>query len=338
MIILGIETSCDDTAVALVSGSEKKCRILSSGVSSQIKVHAPYGGVVPNLAARAHLKNIRPVFEQALEKAGRPDFGLIAVTVGPGLIPSLLVGANFAKALAYAAKKPIVGINHLEGHLFANWIKNPKIKLPALCLIVSGGHTQLILMTGRGQYQLLGETRDDAAGETFDKVAKLLGLDYPGGPVISKRAKLGDKSVFELPRPMLSVRSPDNEFDFSFSGLKTAVLYQVKKEKKLSPKYVNNMAASFQQAVIDVLIHKTAEAARKYNVKSVMIAGGVAANSKLRREMKEKIKEMKIDFYAPEPEFCADNAAMIAAAACFRNKKEGNWIKINANANLKLVD
>ncbi|MBU1137228.1 tRNA (adenosine(37)-N6)-threonylcarbamoyltransferase complex transferase subunit TsaD [Patescibacteria group bacterium] len=361
MLILGIETSCDDTSVALIecrppSPRQKlgysRVKILSSVVSSQTKVHAPYGGVVPNLAARAHLKNIKPVFDQALkqaglsaDEAGRPNFDLIAVTVGPGLIPALLVGVNFAKALAYAFKKPLIGVNHLEGHLYANWINNPAIKLPALCLIVSGGHTQLVLMTGRGKYQLLGETRDDAAGEAFDKVAKLLGLGYPGGPVISKRAEKGNKSAFDLPRPMIGASSPDDEFDFSFSGLKTAVLYQVKKEKKLSQNYINNMAASFQQAVIDVLMAKTAKAAKKYNAKSVMISGGVAANSDLRKEIREKIKEMKIDFYAPELEFCTDNAAMIAAAVCFgprlrrgKNKKaqSNGWAKIRTDANLRL--
>jgi len=333
MIILGIETSCDDTSVALVSGSEKKCRILSSVISSQTKVHAPYGGVVPNLAARAHLKNIGPVFNQALKQAGWPNFDLIAVTVGPGLIPSLLVGVNFAKALAYANKKPLVGVNHLEGHLYANWLKHPEIKLPALGLIVSGGHTQLILMTGRGQYRLLGETRDDAAGEAFDKVAKLLGLGYPGGPIISTKAELGDKTAFKLPRPMLAAG-----LDFSFSGLKTAVLYQVKKEKKLSQNYINNMAASFQQAVIDVLVAKAAQAAKKYGVKAVIISGGVAANQELRKQLKEKMEKLGIDFYAPELEFCTDNAAMIAAAACFGNKKaqSNDWAKTEADANLRL--
>ncbi len=331
MIILGIETSCDDTSVAVV----KDGSILSSVVSSQIKVHAPYGGVVPNLAARAHLENIKPVLDEAMKKAGNPEIDCIAVTKGPGLIPSLLVGVNFAKALAYNWKKPIVGINHLEGHLYANLISNPEIDFPALCLIVSGGHTQLILMKDHGKYQLLGETRDDAAGEAFDKVAKLLGLGYPGGPIISKRAEKGSIDAFDLPRPMINSK----DFDFSFSGLKTAVLYQVKKEEKLTQEYINNMSASFEKAVVDVLISKTIKAAKNYKAKSIMISGGVAANKKLREEMTQKVKkELNIDLRIPDINFCTDNAAMIAIVAEYKKKpdSERTWLQIEADANLRL--
>lgn len=314
MIILSIETSCDDTGIALIEKNSKGLKILSNVVSSQIKIHAPYGGIVPNLAARAHLENIKPCLEKALKLAGNPKIDLIAVTIEPGLIPSLLVGINFAKALAYAWQKPIVEINHLEGHIYANWLINPKIDFPAICLVVSGGHTQLILMKGHGKYKLLGETRDDAAGEAFDKVAKLLNLGYPGGPIISQKAQKGDPQSFDLPRPMINSK----DFDFSFSGLKTAVLYKVKKGKP----NVNDMSASFQQAVIDVLISKTIKAAKEYEVKTVMLSGGVAANQELRQQMTQAIKKElpKAKFYIPEPKLCTDNAAMIAAAAFYKKR------------------
>ncbi len=333
MIILGIETSCDDTGVALVEKNSKGFKILSNVVSSQIKIHAPYGGIVPNLAARAHLENIKPCLKEALKEANNPKIDLMAVTIGPGLIPSLLVGINFAKALAYAWQKPIAEINHLEGHIYANWLTNPEIDFPAICLIVSGGHTQLILMKAHGEYKLLGETRDDAAGEAFDKVAKLLNLGYPGGPIISQKAKKGNPQSFSLPRPMINSK----DFDFSFSGLKTAVLYEVKSRHGLSStpllrkrhssqgrtlpqRYINDISASFQQAVIDVLIKKTIKAAKKYQVKNVMLSGGVAANQELRQQMAQAIKKdlSMAKFYIPSPKLCTDNAAMIAAAAFYK--------------------
>ncbi len=373
MVILGIETSCDDTGIALIEGSSQGCRILSNIVSSQIKIHAPYGGVVPNLAARAHLENIKPCLEEALRLGFRnrlpKKIDLIAVTIGPGLIPSLLVGTNFAKSLAYVWQKPIMGINHIEGHIYANWLPQilkrtvsfTKPEFPILCLVVSGGHTQLILMKGHGKYKLLGETRDDAAGEAFDKVAKLLNLGYPGGPIISQKAQKGNPRTFDLPRPMLKT----NDFDFSFSGLKTAVLYSVKKQyqelslrykkdedsppdcvlasgekrsRKDCPLIVSDMAASFQQAVIDVLVKKTIKAAKEYKVKTVMLSGGVAANQELRRQMTQAIKKQlpQTKFYIPEPKLCTDNAAMIATAAFYKKQKR-DWSKIQANANLKLV-
>jgi len=358
MIILGIETSCDDTGIALVEGSQKGCRILSNPVSSQIKLHAPYGGVVPNLAARAHLENIGPVLEEALKQADNPEIDLIAVTIGPGLIPSLLIGTNFAKALAYRWQKSIIGINHIEGHIYANWLINQTIDFPVLGLVVSGGHTQLILMKGHGQYKLLGETRDDAAGEAFDKVAKLLNLGYPGGPLISQKAQKGNPQSFDLPRPMLQTK----DFDFSFSGLKTAVLYEVKKKNQgkssrprprlrrdrgiskaalVSNNYINDMAASFQQAVIDVLITKTIKAAKEYRVKTVLLSGGVAANQELRQQITKKIKKelVKAKLYIPSPKLCTDNGAMIAAVAYYKKRPtlKQSWSKVEAQANLKLI-
>jgi N6-L-threonylcarbamoyladenine synthase len=353
VIILGIETSCDDTGIALVEGSQKGCRILSNLVSSQVKLHAPYGGIVPDLAARAHLENIGPVLKETLKQASYPKIDLIAVTIGPGLIPSLLVGTNFAKALAYNWQKPIIGINHIEGHIYANWLRTTKVRpfgqspeatspqrqllFPVLCLVVSGGHTQLILMEGHGQYKLLGETRDDAAGEAFDKVAKLLNLGYPGGPLISQRARNGNPRAFDLPRPMLKTE----DFDFSFSGLKTAVLYEVKNnQSKLSPNYVNNMSASFQQAVIDVLVAKTIKAAKKYRVKNVLLSGGVVANRELRRQLEEAVKKEMSNAGCRMPDIglCTDNGAMIAAVAFYKKRPalKQSWFKIEAQANLKL--
>jgi N6-L-threonylcarbamoyladenine synthase len=354
MIILGIETSCDDTGIALVEGSRAGCQILSNIVSSQVKIHAPYGGIVPNLAARAHLENIKPCLDKALKESSiQPkDIDLMTVTIGPGLIPSLLVGVNFAKALAYAWQKPIVGINHIEGHIYANWLskkcKNSQIDFPVLCLVVSGGHTQLILMKNHGQYKLLGETRDDAAGEAFDKVAKLLDLGYPGGPIVSKMAKKGNPQAFDLPRPMID----SHNYDFSFSGLKTAVLYLFKPcpsgtvlrglSLRDSPqRTVPDICASFQQAVIDVLISKTIKAAKEYKVKTVLLSGGVAANQELRRQLGEKIKKTipNTPYAIPDTSLCTDNAAMIALTAYFRTRQgqTQTWQKIQADANLKLT-
>ena len=340
MIILGIETSCDDTSVALVQKNTKGFKILSNIVSSQIKIHAPYGGIVPNLAAREHLKNIEPCLKQALKEAKNPKVDLIAVTIGPGLIPSLLVGVNFAKALAYNWQKPIMNINHIEGHIYANWLNNSNstLKFPILALVVSGGHSQLILIKKHGKYELLGETRDDAVGEAFDKVAKMLGLGYPGGPIISQKAEKGNPKKFNLPRPMINRQN----LYFSFSGLKTAVLYEVRKQdpKKINDQYINDMAASFQQAAIDVLINKTIKAAKKYNIKNIMLSGGVAANKELRNQMEQTIKKdlFNVNFQMPEIKLCTDNAAMICAVAFFKKKpiSKQSWLHINADSNLKL--
>jgi len=361
MLILGIETSCDDTGVAIVRASDKKrpiFNILSNIVSSQIKVHAKYGGVVPNLASREHLKNIEPCLRQAFQEtnlklsntmpAGR-QVDLIAVTIGPGLIPSLLIGVNYAKALAYKWKKPIVGVNHLEGHIATSFgFRDSGFEFPAIALLVSGGHTQLVLVKKIGKYKIIGETRDDAAGECFDKIAKLLGLGYPGGPVIAAQAaKLkvkSQKSKVNLPRPMINHKN----YDFSFSGLKTAVLYLLKDLmgdircpdiKKILGHRMSYICAETQQAIIDVLIEKTLRAVKEYKAKTIILAGGVAANEELRRQFKLKIKnlKLKIEFLTPVKNLCTDNGAMIAMAGYYnKNKATKNCNKIKAGASLRL--
>jgi len=346
MIILGIETSCDETAVAVVRGNGDKVEILSNVVASQIEIHKKYGGVVPEVAAREHVLNILPVVNEALEKAGikiplapfdkgGKKIDAIAVTVGPGLVTSLLVGVETAKTLAYVWRVPAVAVNHIEGHIYANFINN-KPKFPAIILTVSGGHTMLILMTGHGKYKVLGETRDDAAGEAFDKAAQLLGLGYPGGPVIAAAAaKFSKKSKIVLPRPMLN----DKNFDFSFSGLKTAMLYAIQKDrswKKRIPQY----AYEFQQAVVEVLVHKTIKAALKYNCKNIMLSGGVAANTELRGQLENAVKNKLsgATLSIPELKYCTDNAAMVAAAGYFHAKRKNYtaWRKLKTDANLEL--
>lgn len=335
MKILAVETSCDDTCLAVLEIKNAEWRILANVVSSQTKLHAEYGGVYPMLAKREHQKNLPIILKKTLKKIkGKID--LIAVTVGPGLEPCLWTGINFAKELAKNMKLAIVPVNHVEAHLLANKIKD----FPAVCLIVSGGHSQLILMKNAGQYRVLGETRDDAAGECFDKAARILGLGYPGGPAIAaaaaglKNKKLGIK----LPRPMIYQKN----YDFSFSGLKTAVLYDFKKR---SPKirkdrqYLREMAAEIQQAIIDVLIFKTLKAARNCRAKSIILAGGVAANQELRKQFALKIRNQKIkaELLVPPKNLCTDNAVMAAVAAyANRKKKTKNWQKIKANANLRI--
>lgn len=345
MITLAIETSCDETAVAILKSSRDSHQILSSIVSSQVKIHAPFGGVVPNLASRAHLQNIIPCLNRAFKEAKiEPErIDTLAVTEGPGLIPALLIGTGVAKTLAYLWQKPIVGINHLEGHIFASRLKNKKETFPMVCLIVSGGHTQLVLVKDYLKYKLLGQTRDDAAGEAFDKVAKLLNLAYPGGPIISKWAKKGDTRTFAFPRPMIKAK----DYDFSFSGLKTAVLYTVRNISGSKSQISNlrsqipNLCASFQQAVIDVLISKTLRAAKEFKAKSILIAGGVAANYQLRQQFKKTIKKElpQTAYLVPDISFCTDNAAMIAIAGYYHAlaKDYKNWPDIEAQANLKLV-
>ncbi|MDP1884733.1 MAG: tRNA (adenosine(37)-N6)-threonylcarbamoyltransferase complex transferase subunit TsaD [Candidatus Moranbacteria bacterium] len=353
MRILGIETSCDETAASVISIDEKNGYIkpLSNIIASQIKLHAAWGGVVPNLAAREHLKNILPVLHSSLAEAGlsKDDIDLIAVTNGPGLIPALLIGTNTAKTIAYAWQKPLLGIHHIEGHIYANFInKSPEdIAFPILCLVVSGGHTQLVLMKKHLDYAIIGETQDDAAGEAFDKVARILGLGYPGGPLISKLAagfKPGaDLSPIRFPRPMIA----SDNLNFSFSGLKTSVLYFVKKNQArlADKKFVRQIAYEFQQAVIDVLLAKTVAAAKIHKPKTVMLAGGVSANIQLQLQLSKAVSEQlaDTDFYFPEPSFQSDNAAMIAAAAFFRQQKNGRgetlssgWKGLKTEANLKL--
>ena len=349
MTILGIETSCDETAASVVRGSGNKVEVLSNVVSSQIEIHKKYGGVVPEAAAREHVLNILPVVNEALSPLTRGARGVdaIAVTVGPGLITSLFVGVETAKTLAYAWRVPVVAVNHITGHVYANFINN-KPKFPVLILTVSGGHTMLALMNGHGKYKVLGQTRDDAAGEAFDKAAQLLKLGYPGGPAIAAAAaklrittRLPDGQDYELrinklPRPMIN----SNDFDFSFSGLKTALLYAIQKDKQWKKK-IPEYAAEFQQAVAEVLVHKTIKAALKYKAKNIMLAGGVVANTELRRQMKMAVKNKLsgANLSIPELKYCTDNAAMIAAAGYFmaRRKKFTPWQKLKADANQELL-
>ena len=339
MIILAIETSCDETSAALLKNGKQ---ILSNLVASQEKLHAQYGGIVPEVAAREHIKIILPIINETLKRAkiSLKDIDYLAVTVGPGLISSLMIGVDTAKTFAFILKKTLIAINHLEGHIYSNWLNkklNNKHLFPLLCLIVSGGHTQLVLMKNHGEYKIIGETRDDAAGEAFDKVAKILKIGYPGGPIIEKLAKQGNVKTFDLPRPMIKQKN----FDFSFSGLKTAVIDVIRSQKLkvLSRKFIQNMSASFQQAVIDVLVEKTIRAAKKYQVKTIMIGGGVAANKSLRKTFKRRIKkELPQTRYSfPQKEYCSDNAAMIAQAAYFlKEKRKVSWQKIKTDPNLRL--
>jgi N6-L-threonylcarbamoyladenine synthase len=309
------------------------CRILSNVVASQEAIHAQYGGVVPEVASRQHVRWIRPVIRQAMGQAAVDwdDLAAVAVTYGPGLAGSLLVGVNAAKAIAYARDLPLVAVNHMEGHIYANWLQAPTPSFPLLCLIVSGGHADLVLMTGHGQYELLGHTLDDAPGEAFDKVARILGLGYPGGPAIQTTATAGDPDAYRLPR---AVRRAG--YDFSFSGLKTAVLHLVRDElgidtgkrsrgtKGLKPTQIRlppndprtaDLAASFQEAVVDALVSKTVAAAEEHGVKQVALAGGVAANVPLRQQMAQALS---VPLLCPPISLCTDNAAMIAACGCFR--------------------
>ncbi len=355
MIILGIETSCDETSASVIriSRTDGFAKPLSNMVSSQIKLHARWGGVVPNLAAREHLKNILPVIESALDTAGigKNEIDLIAVTSGPGLIPALLVGTAAAKTLAYAWKKPLIGIHHIEGHIYANFIgkRDTDIPFPVLTLVVSGGHTQLILMEDHLDYRIIGETQDDAVGEAFDKVARILDLGYPGGPAIASEAqkqpsKFARDYDISLPRPMIN----SGDFNFSFSGLKTAALYATKKNEdfKKNPDFISSMSREFQQAVIDVLTAKTIAAAKKYGPRSILVAGGVSANLELQKQLQEAVKHNFPNtlFSCPEPAFQLDNAAMIAAAAYFRCQKTGlrglsdGWKNTKTDANLKMSD
>ncbi len=342
MIILGIETSCDDTAASVLNGEKNHLTILSHLISSQMTTLKKYGGVVPEVAARQHVTNIIPTIKAALELASvKPAMiGAIAVTAGPGLITALRVGVQTAKTLAYAWNKKLIGLNHIEGHIYASWHKNPNLKFPALCLVVSGGHTQLILMKGHDNYRLIGQTRDDAAGEAFDKVAKLLNIGYPGGPRIQKLAQKGNQARFNFPRPMLK----EKNYDFSFSGLKTAVLYFVKKEiaaKKLPLNDIYDICASFQQAMVDCLVEKTIKAAQDLKIKSIILAGGVAANLPLRQQLESSVKTYLkgVSFTTPPFELCTDNASMIAIAGYYHAKRKhfSDWKTLEPDPNWELV-
>ncbi len=357
MLILSIETSCDDTGAAIlkVSGPVKNpsFEILANTTSSQDEIHSPFGGIVPNLACRAHEENLPPVIYSTLTKAKEKlkidiktlikKIDFIAVTSGPGLSPSLLMGVSAAKTLAFSWKKKIVPTNHLIAHIYANFLENNKIKFPALALIVSGGHTQLVLMKKHLDFKTIGKTRDDAAGETFDKAARILEIGYPGGPAVAKRAEVGNPVAFNLPRPMLNAKvnfsargGPASGWDFSFSGLKTAVLYLVKSLGKLSEKQKDDLCASIQKAIVDVLVTKTMRAAEKYKVKSIILGGGVAANEKLVSEMKKASKKIGASFYCPKKSLCTDNAQMIAVASYYLKNKATSWKKIKVDANWKI--
>lgn len=332
MNVLGIETSCDETAAAVVIDGRQ---LRSNIVASQAEMHAAYGGVVPEVASRQHVLWIVPVLERALADAGLgwADLDAVAVTQGPGLAGSLLVGVNAAKAIAFARDLPLVGVNHLEGHIYANWLTGAEITFPVVCLIVSGGHTDLIFMRDHGQYERLGRTRDDAAGEAFDKVARILGLGYPGGPAIQQAAENGDPSRYPLPRAWLG-----ETYDFSFSGLKTAVLRAVETLRPHEPGAtvtVADLAASFQEAVVEVLVEKTRRAALAYGARQVLLAGGVAANRLLRRWMAERVP---VPVVVPPLSLCTDNAAMIAAAGYFRLQRgERAGLELDVDPNLPLV-
>ncbi len=312
MLILGIETSCDETAVALVEDGHRE---LASLVSSQVDLHGEFGGVVPELACRRHLEIINPLLDAAIKKARRDlsSVDAVAVTYGPGLVGALLVGVASAKALAYSLKIPLIGVNHLEGHIYANYLEEGKINFPALVLLVSGGHTSLIHVKDHGDYDTIGQTRDDAAGEAFDKAARMLGLGYPGGPVIDRVSKQGNPEAVSFPRAMTERK---DSFDFSFSGLKTSAVYYLRSpEGKSTP--VADVAASFQEAVVDVLVTKTLRAARRLGVDHVMVAGGVGRNSRLREVMDKKCRRARLQLHLPQPKYCTDNAAMIASAGYF---------------------
>jgi N6-L-threonylcarbamoyladenine synthase len=388
MIILAIETSCDDTAISIMkinaSALKKKqpifndFEILSDYISSQAKIHSKYGGVFPAVAKREHQKNLTPLLIKSLKNSGLlkknkksidakktlkiqkilernqdifndlkeffkeydiPEINKIAVTVGPGLEPCLYTGVNFARALSLYWNTPLTSVNHLEGHIISNWLSPiEKIEFPATALVVSGGNTQIINVETIGKYKLIGETRDDAAGECFDKTARILGLEYPGGPAIAKEAKKFKEKKFNisLPRPM----KYDKNYDFSFSGLKTAVLYDFKKrtdEEKKSKEYITEMCHEIEKAIIDVLTFKTMKVAEECKTKTIILGGGVSANKELAKEFKKQCKLKKVVFNAPLPKFSGDNASMIALTALFSpNAKKTSWQKIKPNSNLKI--
>lgn len=331
--ILAIESSCDETAAAVVKNGRE---ILSNVISSQIDLHTLYGGVVPEIASRKHIEKINQVIESALLESGLTleNMDAIGVTYGPGLVGALLVGVAEAKAMAYAANKPLVGVHHIEGHVSANFIEHPDLEPPFMCLIVSGGHTHLVIVRDYGEFEILGRTRDDAAGEAFDKVARAVGLGYPGGPKVDKAAKEGNPQAIKFPRAKVD----GNRYDFSFSGLKSAVLNHINHANMMGEEInVPDLLASFQNAVVDVLVSHTVDAAKEYGFKKVAIAGGVASNSALRKGMKEVCEKNGIEFYYPSPIYCTDNAAMIGTAAYYEfiNGARADW-DLNAVPNLKL--
>lgn len=324
MRILGIETSCDETSAGIVQKdtTSTSLTLLSNIVASSLSLHAKTGGIIPEVAAREQVKYILPVISEAIEKAlgtkmteKVPEIDAIAVTYGPGLIGSLLVGVETARMLSYIWKKPLFPINHMFGHIYANWIEHPDIVFPALVLVVSGGHTDLLLLQSHTTYTFLGGTRDDAAGEAFDKVARLLGLPYPGGPEIERRAKLGDKKYIRFPRPL----HDSKDYDFSFSGLKAAVSREVQKAEVLSESFINDICACVMDAISDILVRKTLAAAEAYDVKTLLLSGGVAANKTISERFTSEIEKrnLMLQFSVPSKALCTDNGAMIAAAGIF---------------------
>ncbi len=333
MVILGIETSCDETAAAVLAGGVK---ILASVVASQDQIHAPYGGVVPELASRRHVEVILPVVQKALTDAGvsLPELQGIAVTQGPGLVGSLLVGLSVAKSLAYVTRLPLVGVNHLEGHIYAAFLQEPTPAYPFLALVVSGGHTALYLARAPLSYELVGQSRDDAAGEAFDKVAKLLGLGYPGGPVIELAARSGDPTAVAFPVAQMTDGAPD----FSFSGIKTAVSLYVKRRRPLSTGQVADIAASFQASAVKMLVRKTVRAALRLGARRIVLTGGVAANKALRGALGAEAAERGWELFIPPPTLCTDNAAMIAAVGHARLAAgERASLAMNAVPDMKLA-
>jgi len=333
VLILGVESSCDETAASVVKNGRE---VLSNVITSQIETHTIYGGVVPEIASREHIKAVNYVIERALAESGfsLEDMTAIGVTYGPGLVGALLVGVAEAKAIAYASKKPLIGVHHIEGHVSANFIENPELEPPFVCLIVSGGHTHLVIVKDYGEFEIIGRTRDDAAGEAFDKVARAVGLGYPGGPKIDKAAREGNPHAMEFPRG----RVEGSPYDFSFSGLKSAVLNHINHAKMAGEEIsVPDLAASFQNSVVESLVSRAILACEEYGYKTLAIAGGVASNTALRSAMKAACQKKEIAFYSPSRAYCTDNAAMIGAAAYyeFMRGNVSGW-DLNAVPNLKL--
>jgi N6-L-threonylcarbamoyladenine synthase len=332
--VLGIETSCDETAVAVVEDGRT---VRSNVISSQIDIHSRFGGVVPELASRAHLEALNPLMQEALERAGTSfrELDGVAVTVGPGLVGALLVGIAGAKAVALATRAPLIGVNHLEGHIYANFVEHGPPEPPYVCLVVSGGHTMLVHMPEEHRYEVLGQTLDDAAGEAFDKIARFMGLGFPGGPALDNLARKGDPTAIAFPRAM----ADSGDYDFSLSGLKTAVLRYVKKEhaadRRVNPA---DLAASFQEAIVDVQVGKTIAAAREKGVSTVLLGGGVVANTRLRERMEEAGAGAGIRVLVPSLELCTDNAAMIAVAGSSRLARgERTSFEVGADPGLELA-
>lgn len=333
ILTLGIETSCDETAAAVLSGGRE---ILSNVISTQIPLHRKFGGVVPEIASRRHIVNIMPVIDEAITSAGVElnEINQIAVTYGPGLVGALLVGVSAAKTLAFALKIPLIAVNHLEGHIFANFLSAPNLEPPFLALVVSGGHSSLIKMTGYNDFELIGQTRDDAAGEAFDKIARVMNLPYPGGPEIDRLAKIGNPYAINFPHAKVS------DFDFSFSGLKSAVLNYLN-TAQMKGEQINNadVAASFQRTVIDSLIEKIVDAAEKFKLKKIVLAGGVAANSELEKNLREVCEKGGLEFFYPTKIMCTDNAAMIACRGYYQSLvKNFAPPTLNAIPNLSLTN